>query len=80
RFYMHHAADYVSANGVNHGSYDSTKGEWKFFCDKRQQIIVQADYLLGNRPIYYRQSNEAVVEGIEPGTISDALYKRFCQP
>jgi len=78
RFYMNVATAYVSADGIDYGTYDSTKGVWKFFCGNRQQTIVQADYLLGDRPIYHRPSNEAIVEEIKPGTISDFLYQKYC--
>ena len=78
RTYLNQTYPYVSQQGENKGDYDGTKGVFQFLCGKRQQIIVQADYTLAGTPIYYRLSNESVTEEIEPGTVAEILYAKYC--
>lgn len=78
RNYLNKSYPYVSQQGKNRGNYDGMKGVFQFVCGKRQQIILQADYTLAGTPIYYRLSNESVTEGIEPGTVAETLYTKYC--
>lgn len=78
RIYLNKTYPYVTSAGVNKGRYDGMKGVYKLICGQRQQVIMQADYLLAGEPIYYRLSNEAVTEEIEPGSLVDFLYKKYC--
>jgi hypothetical protein len=78
RIYLNKSYPYETTTGESRGNYDGLKGVYKFFCHNRQQEIVQADYLSGETPIYYRLSNEAIVEEIEPGTAIETVYSEYC--
>lgn len=58
--------------------YDYVKGVTKYYCGIRQMMLIQATYFYKSERIYERLSNEAVMEEIEPDTLSETLYTKLC--
>lgn len=77
RLYNTRRAVYI-APGVRRFEYDGMKAVYGFTCGKREQLLVQATYTLNGRTKYERLSSEAIPEEIEPDTVSEALYTKYC--
>jgi hypothetical protein len=60
-------------------SYDYVKSITKFFCGKKQQLLIQGTYSLNGRRVYERSSAESIVEEIEPGTLAEDVYRYACK-
>lgn len=60
-------------------NYNYVKNVTKYFCETKQQLLIQGSYFLNSEIQHERLSNEAVLEEIEPGTISELLLEYACQ-
>jgi hypothetical protein len=57
---------------------DSSRVLYKFDCRNRQQVLLQASYRNDGK-IIGQIFDSALVEEIEPETVSDALFKIVCE-
>jgi len=59
--------------------YNYVQSITKFFCQTKQQLLIQGTYRLNGEVQHERLSNESVMEEIEPGTISELLLNYVCK-
>jgi hypothetical protein len=59
--------------------YNYVKSITKYFCETKQQLLIQGTYYLNGEIQHERLSNESVTEEIEPGTISELLLDYACK-
>lgn len=59
--------------------YDQVKNISKFFCKKKQTLLIQGTYSQRGSRVYERSSRESMIEEIEPGTINESLYEFVCK-
>jgi len=59
--------------------YNYVQSVTKFFCQTKQQLLIQGTYRFNGVVQWERLSNESVMEEIEPGTISELLLNYVCK-
>lgn len=59
--------------------YNYVQSVTKYFCQTKQQLLIQGTYRLNGAVQYERLSNESVMEEIEPGSISELLLNYVCK-
>ena len=59
--------------------YNYIQSITKYFCQTKQQLLIQGTYRYNGAVQYERLSNESVMEEIEPGTISELLLNYVCK-
>ena len=60
-------------------NYDRLKQISRFLCKSKQVQLIQGTYMLGEKVMYDRLSNEMITEEIEPGTINETIYNYACK-
>lgn len=60
-------------------TYNYVQSVTKYFCQSKQQLLIQGTYRLNGAVRFERLSTEAVMEEIEPGTISELLLNYVCK-
>ena len=60
-------------------NYNYVKSVTKYFCETKQQLLIQGTYYLNGEVQNERLVNESVKEEIEPGTMSELLLEYACQ-
>ena len=60
-------------------NYDRHRQISRFLCKTQQVQLIQGTYMLGEKVMYERLSNEMITEEIEPETIYEILYKYACK-
>lgn len=59
--------------------YNYVQSVTKYFCQTKQQLLIQGTYRLNGAVQYERLSNESVMEEIEPGSISELILNYVCK-
>jgi len=74
-------ARFYLAQSFSGGSfkYNYIQSVTKYFCQTKQQLLIQGTYRLNGAVQYERLSNESVMEEIEPGSIAELLLNYVCK-
>lgn len=59
-------------------TYNYVQSVTKYFCQTKQQLLIQGTYRLNGAVQHERLSTESVMEEIEPGTISELILNYVC--
>ncbi len=70
---------FPKTSSTSNFDYNYIQSVTKYFCQTKQQLLIQGTYILNGVVQYERLSNESVMEEIEPGTISELLVTHLCK-
>jgi hypothetical protein len=75
RFYLAEEAD----DAKGRWAYDYLESLHKFYCGKRETILIKGTYKLQGETVYVRSAGDSITEKVDPGTVNEAVYRALCE-